>query len=232
MTTFVLVHGAYHGAWCWARLTPELERFGHRTIAMDLPCDDAQAGYSQYTATVLAAMDAAGIGEDAIVVGHSLGGFTIPLVAEKRRVARLVFLCTAPTIKGAPDALRARMVTDEYLAIARFTDDAGRTVFAPRDARKAFFHDCDEPTAAWAISQLRPQGSPPLANPWPVTRWPDVPRSVILTRDDCAIRLSAGLEAARVILDGGEAIVLEGSHSPFLSRPAQLAGVLHGLTRS
>src|SRR5579862_7807446 len=98
MTTFVLVHGAYHGAWCWERLTPELGRLGHHTIAVDLPCDDARAGYAEYTATVLAAMAAANMGDGAIVVGHSLGGFTIPLVAEKLRVARLVFLCTVPAI--------------------------------------------------------------------------------------------------------------------------------------
>src|SRR5262245_614415 len=45
MSMFVLVHGAYHGGWCWSRLVPELERLGHRAIAPDLPCDDPAAGY-------------------------------------------------------------------------------------------------------------------------------------------------------------------------------------------
>jgi pimeloyl-ACP methyl ester carboxylesterase len=232
MTTFVLVHGAYHGAWCWDRLVPELERQGHRAVAVNLPCDDAGAGFAEYTAAALAAMDAAGVGEDAIAVGHSLGGFTIPLIAEKRRIARLVFLCTAPTIAGtAPHALRASIITDAYSAIPRFKDPAGRTLFAPGDARMGFFHDCDDATAAWAVARLRPQGSRPLTEPWPLKRWPDAARSMILTRDDRAIRLSAAVEASRIILDGGEPTVLEGSHSPFLSRPAELAGMLDGLSR-
>src|SRR5260221_10947192 len=37
VSTFVLVHGAWHGAWCWERLVPELEARGHASIAMDLP---------------------------------------------------------------------------------------------------------------------------------------------------------------------------------------------------
>ena len=36
MTTFALVHGAWHGGWCWERLTPELERRGHRVVTVDL----------------------------------------------------------------------------------------------------------------------------------------------------------------------------------------------------
>jgi pimeloyl-ACP methyl ester carboxylesterase len=86
METFALVHGAWHGAWCWEPLVRELESRGHRTIAVDLPCDDTAAGCAEYAATVIRALD--GI-EDAVVVGHSLGGLTIPLVPAKR----LVFLC-------------------------------------------------------------------------------------------------------------------------------------------
>ena len=43
MTTFALIHGAWHGAWCWERLAAELERRGHRAVAVDLPCDDPAA---------------------------------------------------------------------------------------------------------------------------------------------------------------------------------------------
>jgi len=43
MTTFALIHGAWHGAWCWEPLIPELERRGHRAVAVDLPCDDPAA---------------------------------------------------------------------------------------------------------------------------------------------------------------------------------------------
>ena len=237
MSLFVLVHGAYHGGWCWNRLVPELERLGHRVIAPDLPCDDPGAGYDEYVAAVLDAMDTTGqagrsstasSGSDVVVVGHSLGGFTIPLVAQRRPVRRLVFLCTAPVIGGPrADELRARMVTPRFGAMARFRDDKGRALMSAADAWEGFYRDCDDATAAWAIARLRPQGARPMLDPWPITSWPDAARSVILTRDDGAVSLDAALEAGRVILDGADPVVMDGSHSPFLSRPAELARLLH-----
>ena len=95
------------------------------------------------------------------------------------------------------------------------------------DAWQAFYHDCDDATAAWAIARLRPQSARPMSEPWPITAWPDAARSVILTRDDRVVRLDSAQEAGRLILDGGEPIVIDGSHSPFLSRPAELARLLH-----
>ena len=239
MSLFVLVHGAYHGGWCWSRLVPELERLGHRVVAPDLPCDDPGAGYDEYVAAVLDAMDTAGeagrsstagdaaAGSDVVVVGHSLGGFTIPLVAQRRPVGRLVFLCTAPVIGGPrADELRARMVTPRFGAMARFRDEQRRAVMSAADAWDGFYRDCDDATAAWAIARLRPQGARPMLDPWPITSWPTSARSVILTRDDDAVSLDAALEAGRVILDGAEPLVMDGSHSPFLSRPAELARLL------
>jgi pimeloyl-ACP methyl ester carboxylesterase len=99
MRLFVLVHGAYHGGWCWSRLVPELELLGHRAVTPDLPCDDPTAGHAANVATVLAAMDEADAGSDVVVVGHS-------------QVA---------------DDLRARLVTERYGAMVRFaTRTAGR----------------------------------------------------------------------------------------------------------
>jgi pimeloyl-ACP methyl ester carboxylesterase len=179
-------------------------------------------------AVVLAAMDAAAAGTDVVVVGHSLGGFTAPLVAQHRAVRRVVFLCTAPMIgSGVADELRARMVTSSYGAFARFVDDRGRALMSPRDCWDGFYHDCDDATAAWAVARLRPQADRTLIEPWPISTWPDAARSVILTRDDRVVRLDAAQEAGRLLLDGGEPIVIDGSHSPFLSRPAELARLLH-----
>ena len=230
MSMFVLVHGAYHGGWCWSRLVPELERLGHRAIAPDLPCDDPAAGFDEYVAAVLSAMDTADEAgkEGIVIVGHSLGGFTVPLVAQRRPVRRVVFLCTAPQIGGPrADELRARMVTARFGAMVRFRDEHGRAVMSAADAWEGFYGDCDDATAAWAIARLRPQGARPMTDPWPITAWPDADRSVILTRDDGAVSLDAAFEAGRVILDGRNPIVMEGSHSPFLSRPAELAQLLH-----
>ncbi|HEY7811839.1 MAG TPA: alpha/beta fold hydrolase [Nakamurella sp.] len=87
MTTFGLVHGAFHGSWCWTMLRSELERRGHRVLTVDLPCENRDAGAVEYVeAAVGAFVDAP---DDLVLVGHSLAGLTIPLVA----VRRPVYLC-------------------------------------------------------------------------------------------------------------------------------------------
>ena len=131
MSVSVLAHGACHGGRCWRRLVPELESLGHRAVAPDLPCDDPTPDHAANVATVLAAMDEADAGRDVVVVGHSLGGFAVPLVAQHRAVRRVVFLCTSPVIGGGvADDLRTRLVTEGDDAMARWSF-ATRTAPAP-----------------------------------------------------------------------------------------------------
>ena len=91
MTTFALVHGAWCGLWCWELLTPLLQQEGHDVVAMDLPCDEASASFETYADAVCAALD--GCDHDVVLVGHSLGANTIPLVAARRPVRHSVYLC-------------------------------------------------------------------------------------------------------------------------------------------
>ncbi len=77
MASFSLVHGAWHGGWCWDPVRAELEARGHGVHTPDLPCEDSAAGVTEYAAAVPAAD---------VVVGHSLGGFTIPLVQARTHV--------------------------------------------------------------------------------------------------------------------------------------------------
>src|SRR4051812_34211124 len=91
MTTFALVHGAWHGAWCWELLSPLLQQEGHDVVAMDLPCGDASASFETYADVVCAALNA--YKHDVVLVGHSLGANSIPLVATRRPLRHLVYLC-------------------------------------------------------------------------------------------------------------------------------------------
>ena len=87
MATFALVHGAWHGAWCWERLTPEREQEGHQVVAVDLPAEDPTAGLTRYAELT---EEALGDADDVIVVGHSLGAGSIPIVATLRPIRHLV----------------------------------------------------------------------------------------------------------------------------------------------
>jgi pimeloyl-ACP methyl ester carboxylesterase len=224
MTTIALVHGAYHGAWCWDRLAPELHARGFQTVAPDLPCDEAAAGLEEYAAVI---EDAIGDQDDVVLVGHSLGSLSIPLVASHRPVRRLVFLCSVPTGPGpAVDGQMSEMVSPAFTSASRFHDEQGRELLENRAARQLFFDDCSDADASWAVSMLRPQSPRPLVEPSPLVDWPDVDQSVVLTTDDRVLNQKWAMAAAQARLAGDEPVLLPGSHSPFLSRPAALADIL------
>src|SRR5260370_33994399 len=90
MRAFALIHGACHGAWCWERLIPELERRGHRAVAVDLPCADPAVTTMDNAKLVADSLGDAG--DDVVIVGHSLGGPTAPVAALLRPVRKVVFL--------------------------------------------------------------------------------------------------------------------------------------------
>jgi len=227
MVTFGLVHGSQHGAWCWERLTPELERRGHRVVAPDLPCDDPEVGVDGYATVVIDALDGL---DDVVLVGHSLGSLTIPVVASRRPVTRMIYLCSVPTGPGAGiDGDLADMVTSGFLAAQRTIDADDLETLAPADAAAVFYQDCTPEDVEWALARLRPQSRRPLVEPGPLDTFPDVPVSVVLGRDDGAVNMEWAVPAATARLGGAAPIVIDGGHSPFIARPAELADVLDGI---
>jgi pimeloyl-ACP methyl ester carboxylesterase len=229
---FALVHGSYHGAWCWDLLIPELERRGHRVVAVNLPISDPAAAASEYAAAVVAAID--GI-VDPIVVGHSMAGVVIPIVAERRPVSRLVFLAAMLPIPGrSVNEQRATEPIDVpvELATAEWTDLGDEVwMVGPRTATELFFPDAPPDVAAWAASRLRPQCYRVMSEPSPLLAPPAAERSFIVCREDRALNPGWARAAARERL-GIEAVEIDGSHSPFLTRPAELADMLDEIARS
>jgi pimeloyl-ACP methyl ester carboxylesterase len=229
VTTFALVHGAYHGGWCWEPLGRELEALGCRWVAPDLPCDDPTAGVADYAAAVIAAVDAASLadGEDLVVVGHSLGGLTAPVAAAARPTRRLVFLAAIVPEPGRaavsatyPPEMSARW--SEFSA-RRITGN-GASRWLPDDAIEIFFHDCAADVARWAASRLRPQAFSLLQDPSPLSALPDVEYRYIACADDRTLAFGWQLDAARRLRV--DPVVLAGGHSPFLARPREVALIL------
>jgi pimeloyl-ACP methyl ester carboxylesterase len=223
--TFGLVHGAWHGAWCWERLVPELEARAHRTVAVDLPAEDPEAGLTAYAALVASALADA---DDVVLVGHSLGASTIPLVAGLRPVRHLVFLCAIVPEPG-------KSVTDRYSEEDVFVPGFGGNTAEradgasywpdPAAATRCLYHDCTPEDAAWAVTRMRAQSAAPRTDRWPAGALPDVERTSILCRDERSVRPQWSRRVAREQL-GVEPVELDGGHSPFLSRPAELAEAL------
>jgi pimeloyl-ACP methyl ester carboxylesterase len=224
-----LVHGSYHGAWCWDFLTPELERLGHRVITMDLPISDPALGAADYAKAIDDALDP---DSEPVLVGHSMAGLVIPLVAARRPIRRLVFLAAflASPGKSASDQLAAEPIDGRVTPKTAEWTDLGNDVWmvGPNTATEIFFHDAPAAVARWATQRLRPQAYRVLTETTPLAAWPDVESRSIVCRDDRAINPDWVRAAARDRL-GVEAIELAGGHSPFMTRPAELAQVLASL---
>ena len=231
MATYALVHGARHGAWCWERLTPLLHAAGHDVVAMDLPSEDGSATFDTYADVVCEALDGH---DDVVLVGHSYNGNTIPLVAARRPVRHLVYLCAM-----VPDIGRSvfDQMSDElemlnpvaYEQGLSAPDEQLRQVWTDVDLACAMFYgDCDEQTTKAAIDRLRPQSAYPAILPSSLTEFPPVPTTYVVCSEDQILRPEWSRQTARERL-GADLIELPGDHSPFYSRTEVLAEVLLGL---
>ena len=220
MATFAFVHGAWHGGWAWDLVRAELESRGHRVVAPDLPCEDVDAGVEEYAAVVRAALDGA---DDAIVVGHSLGGLTIPLVPARRHV----FLCAYVPEPGRALLERGADAWGPGFADSAVRDEPERSYWpdlaaAARDLQYP-------PEAAGLTAKLRRQARKPASEPSPLAALPDAERTFVVCTSDYALPPEFQRRTAREEL-GVEPVELETGHSPMLTLPGELAALLDALS--
>ena len=206
MARFVLVHGAWHGGWCFRWLAEELEDRGHDVAAPDLPCEEVGLTPLDYARLV-------GPQPDAIVVGHSLGGLTVAQIESRTRV-----------YLGA--ILPVENVYDEAFAegFGGFVRDArGRSYWPDADTTAArMYPDCSRTQSDWAFAQLRRQ-APVDAVTAPFGSG-DV---VIALLEDAAVDAEWQIRTAQA--HGARVIELDAGHSPFFTQPDELADVLSSL---
>ncbi|HWL98313.1 MAG TPA: alpha/beta hydrolase [Nocardioidaceae bacterium] len=202
MSTFALVHGGGGSGWDWHLVAAELHDRGHDTVAVDLPSEDHLAGWGEYTDTVVQAL---GDRRDVVAVGHSLGGFTAPLVCERSPVDLLVLVAA---MIPSPGEL--------------FSDWWANTGYEGSGYDDLFYHDVPPALAAEARRRERDETSKVMQQPWPLERWPDTPTRYLLCRDDRMFRAEWARRHARERL-GIEPDEMDGGHYIVLARPRQLA---------
>ncbi len=238
MATFALVHGSWFGGWCWNPLAVRLRRLGHTVVTPDLPIEDLDAGIAEYAAVIEKALDDVVAGpdnptgdakadDDLILVGHDLGGLTIPVVAEHRPVAGLIFLCAFLPEPGKPMQVDPDTFSPGWAALSaqQVTDDDGRTSWPVEAAVQAFFHDCPSDLAMASARQLRPQAWTPANQDNPLKALPTAPAAYVLCSDDRSVNPGWSRRVARSRL-GVDPIDLPGGHSPMLVDPDLMADLL------
>lgn len=222
MTSFVLVHGLFGSAPELAPVIPELEALGHHALALDLPSPDPAARLDDYAAAVAAAM--AGIEGRVVVVGHSAGGMTIPLVPARTRVDHLVYVTAIVPEPGRSLADLAGVdVMRTILALTRDDGNGCRSFdFERRAAELA--PEAREEYVAYLEATQRPQGWSVVDQPWPGESLPDVPCSYVLCSNDTLLpRATQHTMAARLRTDPAE---IASDHAVFSLRPRELAALL------
>lgn len=168
MTTYVLIPGAMGRAWSWHRVIPLLEARGHDVVAPDLPADDDTAGLEAYCEVIERA-----IGErtELVVVAHSMGALSAPIVCARRRVERLVLV--APMIPRPGESGGAWWKsTGQAEAERAMAEREGRAVDGDFDPFVLFLHDVPADVAAESAHHVVLQSSRPFADPFPLERWP------------------------------------------------------------
>lgn len=224
MTTFVLIHGAGGSGWDWHLVEAELRARGHDVVAPDLPADNAAADLNDYAAAVVAAVGERRPSGETVVVGHSFGGFTAPLVAD-RLGAGLLVLVTA-MIPSPGEAPKDWWENVGYQAAVEEASAKDGKQAEGEDPFVSFYHDVPRDLAEESLRRERSHPTEAANNqPWPLERWPRVTTKFVLAMED---RFFPADWMRRVVADrlGIVPNEIASGHFVALSRPEELATLL------
>lgn len=251
--TILLLHGAWHGPWCWKYQTPALQKLGYAVETIHLPCTHGVAGVTQSddahaVRSLLETLVSAG--KRVAVVAHSyagsIGSAAIIGLSEQERAAKslpggvvgLIALC-AFLFPGGMDkgAVIKKMGGLSYVD----WDSPSEGLFVTKDPRSLFFApDVPQDRIDWAVPQLLPQSMVANTGIVPPQAWQEDADNYagkwgyIFCTDDTTVPLKQ--QKAMVEGAGGEdkwiTRELQGSsHSPFLSRPDEVAAAVHEIVQ-
>lgn len=232
MARFVLVHGAFGGAWCWEPVTGPLEAAGHTVEALDLPGGgEDQTPVADVTLESCAARVCEVLArrpERAVLVGYSMGGAIITQAANNcpERIASMVFVAAfmpsngqslldlTRLPEGAGDKIQANIVIEGDPPVAVLSDEA---------TAAAVYNDCTSEQVAWAVGKRRPQPVAPFATPVEIddAKLAAIPRYYVLTLRDQA--MMQALQRRMIREHPCERVFeLDADHAPFLSATDEL----------
>jgi pimeloyl-ACP methyl ester carboxylesterase len=231
---FVFVPGSFHAAWCWFRMQPILNKNGNTSEAIDLPGHGrdatplSQVTLGSYVDAVCNALEK--YERPVVLIGHSRAGIVISQVAERmpEKVDQLVYLCAFLIPNGEPMVAAALTDTASLLVTSLVFNEAEGWHF-PKESifKDAFYNDCSEEDVALCTSLLTHEPNAPVGTPLQLSaeRFGKVKKTYIFTTLDQTI--TYGLQqkmVGKVPVD--QTFTMQAGHSPFLSKPGELAEIL------
>jgi pimeloyl-ACP methyl ester carboxylesterase len=214
--TVVLVHGAWHGAWCWDEVAERLRADGTPVVAVDMP--SVAAGGDMYD-DARAVRDAiAAVDGETVVVGHSYGGVVITeAAAGMAGVRHLVYLTAFMLDEGESLLATVGGALPPWIAVPD-----GKAMIVP-DGEPVFYNTTAPQAARAAAARLRPQATATFEQPVRSVAWRDIPSTYVICDQDNAIPVPAQeAMAARA----GTTHRLDSDHSPFLADPDAVAEII------
>lgn len=236
MANYILIHGAWHGSWCWKYVVPLLEAQGHSVTNLDLPGtvnnpqDFSSIDLKCYVDFVESKIEA--IDGNVILIGHSMAGTILASVAEKipHKIEKLIFISAFIPENGQSmfdqaSTLSGKGISTEMLVnIPEFSVDLKRS----EHVKEVLFNMCSQENAREALSLLQKQPIKPFNDIVHITEqnFGSIPKlyincvrdEVISTKDQYKIATNSKCEIANI----------ESDHSPFFSAPHELVEIILG----
>ncbi len=230
MTHFLLIHGSWHGAWCWHKVTPRLKELGHSVVVPDLLGRGRNKRLSQFISLEAMVRD---VGrklrkdQKTTIVVHSRYGILASALSEvfPNQIERVVYLASymIPDQKRAAHYFRAdkASVLSPYVTINKigFWDELHPDIY-----REGLYHDCSDEDHMLANSLLcREPLRPALAKlNLSEERYGTVPRAYIRLTEDRAVSLR--IQDSCINEVGADRVEsIQASHSAYFSKPDKLS---------
>ena len=231
MSRFVLVHGAWLGAWCWDDLAKELRASGHQVLVPELPGHGSdQSPVSGITLESYVDAVAPLVTEGSVVVGHSMAGIVLSSLAERmpESISSLIYVAAYLLQSGESIVKASATATDSLVGPNMVPAADWSTISIRREAVQQVFAADAPPSAIERLQSLtRPEPAAPFNTPILVTsaKFGSVTRSYVRTSEDRAVTpLLQDAMLAKTPCD--EVVTMNTSHTPFFAAPRELGAAL------
>lgn len=222
----ILIHGAWHGAWCWEKFVPYLQA---QNSELDISTPNL-AGLS--FAESISHLSQLIQSEDSpvILLGHSLGGMLISQLCHQHttQIAGLIFLAAfIPNKQATLLDLAQQDKQINFEPALDFCEKTSTSRLKPQQVGHYLYNTCHLDDLNWAIPQLCAQDNTGFSTAvkWPKDKIADISKTYIVCEKDNAV---SSLFQKKMAIDCAcQLLTLPSCHSPFISMPDKLADLVH-----